>query len=181
MKLREKSIRPQGSAEAGFTLIEALIAIVILIFGLVAVSNLFVVSLTSNNVANHTNATTAEASEIMDLLKALPFRNLPTTTQGSLTSDLPSTNTTNPRVIVDATTSVLNQYNSTRTVSGIGPIRSRWTITAVDTSTRLITVLSESVGSSSVGRSRSSAQFTTVRTATVGAALTGTAVGPVAP
>jgi Tfp pilus assembly protein PilV len=41
-----------AAEEAGFTLVEALFAMVILIFGLLAVTNLLIVGASSNSVAN---------------------------------------------------------------------------------------------------------------------------------
>ena len=40
------------SRESGFTLVETLVAIVVLVFGLMAVTNLMLVAATSNTVAN---------------------------------------------------------------------------------------------------------------------------------
>ena len=48
----------RAQREAGFTLIEALVAIVILAFGLMAVTNLLVVAAASNTVGNHSTAAT---------------------------------------------------------------------------------------------------------------------------
>ncbi len=66
---RFHSRRPQ----AGFTLVEALIAMVILSFGLIAVTNLMLVASTSNTVANQSTAATSIASQRMEQLKALGF------------------------------------------------------------------------------------------------------------
>ncbi len=46
MKTRIRPAAPD--AEAGFTLIEALVAIVVLVFGLMAVTNLMIVAASSN-------------------------------------------------------------------------------------------------------------------------------------
>jgi prepilin-type N-terminal cleavage/methylation domain-containing protein len=67
----EKKLSPHR--EAGFTLVEVLISIVILVFGLVAVTNLFLVAGSSNMAANAGSAATAIASQQMEVLKALPF------------------------------------------------------------------------------------------------------------
>ena len=71
--------------ESGFTLIEALIAMLILIVGLVAIANLFVVAASSNQIGNYTTVTTATASDVMEKLKAVPFVNL-TTYAGTYTA-----------------------------------------------------------------------------------------------
>jgi type II secretory pathway pseudopilin PulG len=154
--------------EAGFTLIEALIAMVVLITGLTAVANLLLVAASTNGVASTMSATTAEASEVMDLLKAIPWSNL--TPGGSLTADLPGQNTSDPRVITNAA-GVLTQYNSYHTVPGVGRIRTRWTIVAVaatpnQAAARFITVTADAVNR--LARGKSAATFTTFRTCTGG-------------
>jgi len=62
--------------EQGFTLIEALVAMVILIFGIAAVSNLMVIAGTSNTVANHSTATTSAATRQMELLESTRWNSL---------------------------------------------------------------------------------------------------------
>lgn len=57
--------------EAGFSLIEVMIAIVVLVFGIVAVANLMVVAAASNATANHSTAAAAVAAEEMEIQKAL--------------------------------------------------------------------------------------------------------------
>jgi prepilin-type N-terminal cleavage/methylation domain-containing protein len=61
------------SRESGFTLVEALIAIVLLAVGLMAVTNLFVIAAASNQVGNSTTITTAAATDVMEKLKAIRF------------------------------------------------------------------------------------------------------------
>jgi type II secretory pathway pseudopilin PulG len=75
----------EARSEAGFTLIEALVSMVILSFGLIAVTNLFLVGGTSNKAANHGTAATAEAVEVMERLKAIPFMTLQTSMAGQPT------------------------------------------------------------------------------------------------
>src|SRR5262245_50077908 len=74
--------------EAGFTLIETLVAIVILVFGLMAVSNLLLVAASSNTVANQGTAAATAASETLEALKQIPFTQL--VDGGDLNSDVPS-------------------------------------------------------------------------------------------
>jgi len=62
--------------QAGFTLIEALIAMVVLAAGLAAIANLFVVAGSTTSVANKSSAATAQATEAMERLKAIPFLQL---------------------------------------------------------------------------------------------------------
>ena len=82
---------PERRGEQGFTLIEALIAMVILIVGIAAISNLMVVAGSSNAVANHTTAASAIAAQQMELLKSQTFGNL---MQGGTSSCLPFTRRT---------------------------------------------------------------------------------------
>lgn len=154
------------SPEAGFTLIEALVATVILSVGLIAVANLFVVATASNSIGNLTTATTTEATEVMERLKAVPFNTLFAAagggaTVGSLTADLPGANATSS-VIVGG----VLQFNCRETLPGIGVVVSRWTLSRPDLATQdmlFITVRSES--QARLGRP-ARAEFTTFRTCT---------------
>ncbi len=74
--------------EAGFTLIEALVAIVVLSFGLIAITNLLVVAASSNTVANQGTAAAAVASRELDRLKSLPFVDPRLAPGGNLEADL---------------------------------------------------------------------------------------------
>ena len=129
--------------QAGFTLVEALIAIVVLVFGLLAVTNLMLIGASSNSVANQSSATTALASDELERLKASPWNTL--SVGGSLTSD--STNFFRDDVI-----------------DGVGPIKTRWTIAQPNTQTLFIVVRSEPTGG--IARTRARAEFTTFRTCT---------------
>ena len=157
----------QSRPDAGFTLIEAMIAMIVLITGLTAIANLLLVAASTNSVASKMSATTAEASEVMDLLKALPWTDL--TPGGSLVSDQPAPNTAEPRALFS--TAGVFQYNSYRSVPGVGRIRTRWTIVQVAGSAnqapaRFITVTSDGVNRLAAGKS--SVTFTTFRTCTTG-------------
>jgi hypothetical protein len=79
---------PPRTSESGFTLIEALIAIVVLMVGIVAIVNLFVVASTSNAIGNHSTAATGQATETMERLKAIPFLNITAAMGGSTVGDL---------------------------------------------------------------------------------------------
>jgi type IV pilus assembly protein PilV len=145
--------------EAGFTLIEALIAILILMVGLIGVANLFTVAASSNRVGNTMTGSATEAMEVLERLKALPFRTL--AQGGSLTVDQPAVSTT-----PDVTAAT---YNCQRTVPGVGTIRSRWTIVqprADDPDTLFITVRSEVQGAGLGGGRLSRSEFATYRTCT---------------
>ena len=60
-------------SEAGFTLIEALVAMLVLAFGVAAVANLMLVGASSNSVGNATTAATAIASRELERLKGVPY------------------------------------------------------------------------------------------------------------
>jgi type II secretory pathway pseudopilin PulG len=170
-------MRTSHRGEAGFTLIEALISIVILVFGLAAVTNLFLVGGTSNQTANHMSATTAEALETLEALKAVPFANL--NLGGDLDSDIGGTGPNgecdpdclaNPDSCPTACVGPAGIYNYYRAVPGVGLVRTRWRIDnpipgAGGAPVCFIRVRSESVAPL-VGGFRSRAEFTTFRTCT---------------
>jgi Tfp pilus assembly protein PilV len=146
------------AGEAGFTLIEALIAMLILIFGLIAVSNLFVVATTSNQIGLYTTVATSEANETLERLMAVPFANLPTVSLSPSTAthdpndpwnaanwttaaNFGAVNST-PDVIVSGTL----RFNATRNIPGVGNVITRWKIVnpgAGGAQTRYILVRSE--------------------------------------
>ncbi len=148
--------RAPAADEAGFTLIEALIAIIILVFGLVAITNLMIVAASSNSVANQSTATAALATQELERLKSLTYAAPEMQPGGSLTAD---------------TTSGGINYFSDVNVDGVGPIHTRWQITAIagDPDTRFIQVRSEPIGG--LLRARARSEFTTFRSCTGGTAL----------
>lgn len=167
-------MRSSQHDEDGFTLVEALVAMVILAFGLAAVTNLFLVGGTSNQTANHMSGATTEAIETLEALKAIPFNAL--AVGGDLTADLPAVCQpdceANPE---DCPTQCVvgrpvPNYNYYRTIPGVGMIRTRWTVgnpipNAGGAPVCWISVRSESVAPL-VGGFRSRAEFTTFRTCT---------------
>ena len=165
-------MRATHHKQAGFTLIEALVAVLVLVFGLIAVTNLLLVGGTSNQTANHMSAATAEALETLETLKAVPFANL--AVGGDLDSDLPAACQpdclSNPDLC--PTQCVVGRpnpnYNYYRTVPGVGMIRTRWLISnpipgAGGAAVCYIIVRSESTAPLA-GGFRSRAEFTTFRT-----------------
>jgi type IV pilus assembly protein PilV len=146
-----RSVHDDSRAERGFTLIEVLIAIVVLVFGLIAITNLFLVAGSSNTVANQATAASDMASQVIENLKAQPWGSglLNTGAVGSTAGSL--------------TTNTANYFRSDQ-ISGVGTITSRWVVTNVDTRTKFIRVRSEGTGVLARGRSR--AEFTTYRTCT---------------
>ena len=138
-------------SEAGFTLVEALVAIVILIFGLMAVTNLFLVAANSNTVANQQTASAAIASQTLEMLKTVPFVSIgggpELTPGGSLTSDATG-------------------FFAEQLIPGVGTIRTRWQVSAVagQAQLRYIVVRSEATGAFMGARTR--AEFATLRSCT---------------
>jgi type II secretory pathway pseudopilin PulG len=168
--------RHEARSEAGFTLIEALVSMVILSFGLIAVTNLFLVGGTSNKAANHGTGATVQATEVMERLKALPFTTL--TPGGSLGANQGSLTTTSASCGRDGTCCfeptvancvVAGNYNMIRDIAGVGKIRVRWQIVAPGaggTDTLYIVVRAESTAPI-VGGQRSRAEMTTFRACTL--------------
>ena len=163
------------TSESGFTLIEALIAIVVLIVGIVAIVNLFVVASTSNAVANHSTAATGQGTETMERLKSIPFLNLTGgmggATAGDLDKDVGSIVgcvETDPPALPPVSCVIPGNYNLARDVPGVGRIKTRWQIVrpgAGGPDTIFIKVRSQSTATLAGIRSRS--EYTTFRTCTV--------------
>ena len=141
MNVPEKSNHDQ----AGFTLIEALLAMIILAFGLIAITNLMVVAASSNSVGNMSSAATALASQQLDLLKARTYTNV--VPGGSLSADQTG-------------------YFRDDSIDGVGTFKTRWQIVQIsgDQQTRFIHVRTEPIAG--LFRNRAMADFTTFRTCT---------------
>ena len=180
-----KTPSSQLGGESGFTLVEALIAIIVLVFGLIGVTNLFVVAKTTTSLANQSSAATTAASETLERLKATTFfpdfvnlapgGNGGTVTDGvgcgtplatgcgceapGSSSD-PQLNT--PVSPLDPT---WGKYWRCDRIPGVGQIYTQWQIAQVGTNTDLylITVRSEGSG---MARRRSRAEFTMFRSCT---------------
>jgi prepilin-type N-terminal cleavage/methylation domain-containing protein len=149
MSYSMRSIDESRRAEAGFTLIEVLIAIVVLVFGLIAVTNLFLVAGSSNTVANQATAAADVAGQVLENLKAQPFNSTQlTATTGTFPAATPQ---------------------RTDNIPGVGVINTWWSITDIEpapqTRTKFIRVRSEGAGLLARGRSR--AEFTTYRACTI--------------
>lgn len=136
------------TSEAGFTLVEALVAMVVLAVGITAVANLMLVGASSNSVGNAATASAALASRELERLKAIEYNTLPV--GGNLEAD-------------DATFPGFFRIDD---VPGVGRIRTRWTVQAVagTPAVRFITVRSQGEGALTGARSR--AQFTVFRSCT---------------
>jgi type II secretory pathway pseudopilin PulG len=156
MKTRTRSSVREG--EAGFTLIEALVAIVVLVFGLMAVTNLMLVAASSNTVANQGTAAVTSATRVMDMIKSTSFENLPVVDDPW---DAPPDASMKS---CEDVTLTLDDVHCTEDIPGVGRIHTHWWITATDPADPRIyyvRVRSEGVGALAGARSRS--EFTTFR------------------
>jgi type II secretory pathway pseudopilin PulG len=151
--------RSDRHRESGFTLVETLVAIVVLVFGLMAVTNLLLVAASSNTVANQSSAATASASQVMDILRSTQWNNL--AVGGNLTAD-----TTSPSPDCRALTSPVVAYNCDDNISGVGTIKTRWQIAAGVGTVRMLMITVRSEGQGALSGARSRATFTTYRTCT---------------
>jgi len=164
-KLPETPVGRGGTnSEAGFTLVEALCAIVILVFGLMAIANLMLVAATSNSVANQGTAATTLATQQMEILKNIPFTDPPTT------ANFNALLTPGGDLDLDPAAEDPNFINPPVDVPGVGEIQVRWEIVGVPdpadgvVRTLFITVRAQGMGPLTGARSR--AEFTTFRSCT---------------
>ena len=147
MRNNSSTHRATFAGQEGFTLIEAVVATGILIVGLVAVSNLMFVAISSNSIANWQTGATFMASQKMEELRATTFDDptLANSPVDSLDVDQPG-------------------FNEDDTVDGLGVFHTRWrvqTVAAVGPNLKFIAVQTELVGPLS---RRTRAEFTTLRT-----------------
>lgn len=114
MKPRVTKPAPAGprDEEAGFTLVEALIAMIILVFGLIAVANLLFVAASSNRVAGDATAAANVAQQQLETLRATPY--------GVLDGQAGPVGTPGP------------PQTAQQMVEGVGMIDITWTVTRVD-------------------------------------------------
>ena len=131
--------KARGHDQAGFTLVEAVIAMVVFIVGIMAVSNMFLIAAAQTNMANCMTAATAEATQAMDILKATPITEL--AEGGDLDDSIP-------------------EYSPSNFVHGVARIETRWTIENVN-GALFITVRAEPV--SAIGGNAGAVSFSTFR------------------
>jgi len=172
------------NGESGFSLVEAIIAVLVFIFGIAAVSNLFLVAITANSAANHQAATTAVAAEVLDRLRAEPFAKLTpggpnglfssTAASGTYLKDrraalIPDTSgsgtTPGSDSCVEPIANCVTQgnYRMRRLVPGVADIHVNWMI--VDTGNGLLFITVRAQAMTAVVGERSYAEVTTFRSA----------------
>jgi type II secretory pathway pseudopilin PulG len=163
---------PRSSSEAGFTLIEALVAIVILVFGLMAVSNLFIVATSSTSVANQGTGAAVAASEQLEVIRGTPWPALAAVAPGGdLINDTPAVASPpcgNPDPAV-----LLATFHCDADLPGVGRVHVRWQITntpggppPVPVWTRTLFVQVQAEGTGALSGARSRALFSMFRTCT---------------
>ncbi len=162
MTMRPGSVHRRRQ-EAGFTLVEVLTAVVILVFGLMAVTNLLLVAASSNTVANQGTAATTSASRIMDRLKDSSFQTL--VVGGSVNADTGTAGACGgPTAVAVASPGTLN--NCDDDIPGVGRIHTRWAVRLVPGTARALFLQVRSQGTGALAGARSRAEFTTVRACT---------------
>jgi hypothetical protein len=149
---------PRGS-QAGFTLVEALVAIVVLIFGLMAVTNLLLVAASSNTVANQGTAAVTAATQVMDFLKTTTYDILDNAAVGTPYDATDGGKDCNDITLVPA------DGHCTVTTPGVGIVHAHWYITAT-ADPRLLFIRVRSEGTGALAAARSRAEFTTFRACT---------------
>jgi type II secretory pathway pseudopilin PulG len=158
--------------EAGFTLVEALVAIVVLVFGLMAVTNLLIVAASSNTVANQGTAAVTSATRVMDWLKNTSFRDdadLTTPTRPFLTpGGLAWPVAADPACAAALACGVapVTDYHCNDTVPGVGGVHTHWWITLTAAEPRLLYLRVRSEGTGALSAARSRAEFTGFSTCT---------------
>ncbi|MCG6922515.1 MAG: prepilin-type N-terminal cleavage/methylation domain-containing protein [Acidobacteriota bacterium] len=145
-------------AEAGFTLVEALVAIVVLIFGLMAVTNLMIVAASSNTVANQGTAAVTSSTRVMDMIKSTSYANLP---PGGIAWETAPGGGPDCNIATLAVT----DWHCDEFIQGVGTIHTHWWITATP-DPRLLHIRVRSEGSGSLAGARSRSEFTTFRACT---------------
>lgn len=144
--------------EEGFTLVEVLVAIVVLVFGLMAVTNLLLVAGTSNSVAKHGGAAATAAAAMMETLKATPAFDPLGGPALVATGDITTIVCPSANCVVDD-------------VPGVGLIQTRWAVVPamndpVSGAMYGYFIQVESEGLAPLVSSRSQASFTTFRACT---------------
>jgi len=166
--------RSPGAGEAGFTLVETLVAVVVLIFGLMAVTNLMLVAASSNSVANQGTAAVNSAERAMELLKSTSFQNIPAAGGGT------NFDSTDGGKICTDPTLAITEWHCNDVVPGVGTIHTHWWVGAT-ADPRLLYIRVRSEGTGVLAAARSRAEFTTFRACTNADPGTGgcpVAVGP---
>jgi hypothetical protein len=163
--------------DAGFSLVEAVIAVLVFIIGIAAISNLFLQSITANSTANVSAATAAVASEVMDRLRSMPSNTLaitPGTSPGT-----PLTNAAREAILAASATDSCSDTGTVDCVSGVGLaakgfvlvkrvegvglVHAKWTVESVGNGTNLFFITVRAQTMAPVVGERANAEFTSFR------------------
>jgi type II secretory pathway pseudopilin PulG len=145
--------------EAGFTLVEALVAVVVLIFGLMAVTNLMLVAASSNSVANQATGAVTSATRVMDMLKSTSYTDLEAGPGGSTFDVNDGGRDCNDPLLT------FGEWHCSDDLPGVGRIHTHWWVTAT-ADPRLLYIRVRSEGTGALSGARSRAEFTTFRSCT---------------
>lgn len=166
--MKNATLGPDGRrGEAGFTLVETLVAIVVLVFGLMAVTNLLLVAASANTVANQGSAATASASQVMDVLRSTEWSDITGLNGAPVAGGDLDNDTTSPSPDCRALPSpITGVFNCDDNLPGVGTIKTRWTLTPGVGTVRLLQITVRSEGTGALAGARSRATFTTYRACT---------------
>ena len=153
---RQRRANASGG-EAGFTLVETLVAIVVLVFGLMAVTNLMLVAASSNTVANQGTAAVTSATRALEMLKSVTYTDL---SAGGITWA-----TDDGGLDCADTTLTFDQWHCTDNVPGVGQVHTHWWISAT-ADPRLLHIRVVSEGNSAIASRMSRSEFTSFRACT---------------
>ena len=156
----------ERGGQAGFTLVEALVAIVVLIFGLMAVTNLLLVAASSNSVANQGTAAVTTATQVLDFLKATTYDTLDNAVVGTTFDATDGGKDCNDPTLVPT------DAHCTLGTPGVGTVHAHWYITPT-ADARLLFIRVRSEGTGALAAARSRAEFTTFRACTNADPVTG--------
>lgn len=152
MRAKRHSDPERRDGQAGFTLVEVLVAIVVLVFGLMAVTNLLLVAASSNTVAKHGTSAAAAAAAEMEVLKATPFPALQAIATGP-GGDLGA-------IVCPSANCVIQD------IAGVGQIQTRFFVETVPGRAQALMIRVRSEGQGGLTGARSRAEYTTMRACT---------------
>lgn len=162
-----------GGNEAGFSLVEAIIAVLVFIIGIAAISNMFVMAMTANSTANVSAGAAGVASEVMDRLRALPSNTLTATTGANPYASQtahdayfqPSAGDSGVCSEETGTTNCVRPGNFvlTKIVPGVGIVHAKWHVTQVGGGTNLLFITVRAQTMATVVGERGNAEFTMFR------------------
>jgi type II secretory pathway pseudopilin PulG len=152
-------------SESGFSLLEALLATLILSLGLIGVTNLLALATASHTAARVETAATGQSAEVLERLRTLRFGALQP--GGSLDTDTGTVPGCEDGPDQDCV--FPGNFNLRRDVPGVGPIKTRWFLPELGATSPTCFIVVQSEGESAVLRGRTRVQLTTVRTCLAGA------------